>query len=153
MNRRFRATIFLALLSVVLTQGVALASMELPRVIDRALKHTVLTSDFDSPVDRVNRVKTELFMASYHLRAVGYGFHRNAGATGQWAVYNVDGSTMHPNDMLPESRKNQKGFLLLGPDKQGLARRRRGGADDRCRHAACGARGAPARRGGGRGRS
>lgn len=50
-------------------------------MIDRALKDTVLTRDFDSHVDRVNRVKTELFMASYHLRAVAYGFRRNAGAT------------------------------------------------------------------------
>jgi protein-S-isoprenylcysteine O-methyltransferase Ste14 len=72
LSRRLRDILFLLLLSVVFTVGLTFATVELPRLIDRTLQGTVPTPGFDSHADLVSRLKTELFIAHYHLRIVGY---------------------------------------------------------------------------------
>jgi protein-S-isoprenylcysteine O-methyltransferase Ste14 len=71
--RRRGGTFFLLLLSAVFVVGLTFATVELPRLIDRALQDTVTTPGFDSHADTVGRLKTELFIAHYRLRAIGYG--------------------------------------------------------------------------------
>jgi imidazolonepropionase-like amidohydrolase/protein-S-isoprenylcysteine O-methyltransferase Ste14 len=60
-------------LAIVFTAGLTFATLELPSLIDSLLQDTVATPDLDSHVDAVSRLKTELFMAHYHVRAIGYG--------------------------------------------------------------------------------
>jgi protein-S-isoprenylcysteine O-methyltransferase Ste14 len=72
-RRRLRGTLLLLLLTAVFTVGLTFATVELPRLIDRALQDAVPTPGFDSHADQISRLKTELFMVHYHLRAIGYG--------------------------------------------------------------------------------
>ena len=65
-------TVFLVGLALVFTVGLSFASVELPSLVDEAIMETVPTPGFDSHVDEVSRLKTELFISHYHLRAVGY---------------------------------------------------------------------------------
>jgi len=67
-----RGTLLLLLLSAVFTVGLTFATVELPRLIDGALQDAVPTPGFDSHADQVSHLKTELFLAHYHLRAIGY---------------------------------------------------------------------------------
>lgn len=60
-------------LAVVFTAGLIFATLELPYLLDGFLQRHVATPDLDSHVDEVSRIKTELFMAHYHVRAIGYG--------------------------------------------------------------------------------
>jgi len=65
-------TVFLVGLALVFTVGLSFASVELPSLVDEAIMETVPTPGFESQVDEVSRLKTELFISHYHLRAVGY---------------------------------------------------------------------------------
>lgn len=65
-------TIFLLLLTLVFTVGLTFATIELPHHVDRLLQHTVQTPGGDSHADDLARLKTELFMAHYHVRSIGY---------------------------------------------------------------------------------
>lgn len=67
----FRNTSLL-LLAVVFTVGLTFATVELPNRIDEVLQNTIRTPGGDSHVDGIARLKTELFMAHYHVRAIGY---------------------------------------------------------------------------------
>jgi protein-S-isoprenylcysteine O-methyltransferase Ste14 len=73
MNRRPSHTVLLVLLALVFTVGLSFASVELPYLIDEAIMEAVPTPGFDSQADEVSRIKTELFISHYHLRAIGYG--------------------------------------------------------------------------------
>ncbi len=63
---------FLFLLALVFTVGLSFVTVELPYLIDRLLQDAVTTPNLDSHASEVSRLKTELFMAHYHLRAIGY---------------------------------------------------------------------------------
>ena len=54
------------------TVGLTFASVELPYLVDEALQGSVQTPGFDSQANEVSRIKTELFISHYHLRAIGY---------------------------------------------------------------------------------
>lgn len=62
----------LLLLAVVFTVGLTFATVELPYRIDELLQNTIPTPGGDSHVDEIARLKTGLFMAHYHVRAIGY---------------------------------------------------------------------------------
>jgi hypothetical protein len=62
----------LLFLAIVFTVGLTFATVELPYRIDEILQNTIPTPDADSHVDEISRMKTELFMAHYHVRATGY---------------------------------------------------------------------------------
>jgi len=64
--------VFLVLLALIFTVGLSFASVELPSLVDQAITETVPTPGFDSQADEVSRIKTELFISHYHLRAIGY---------------------------------------------------------------------------------
>jgi protein-S-isoprenylcysteine O-methyltransferase Ste14 len=72
MPSRFFRTGSLLFLAVVFTVGLTFASVELPYRIDELLQNTVRTPGGDSHADDISRLKTELFMAHFHVRAVGY---------------------------------------------------------------------------------
>jgi protein-S-isoprenylcysteine O-methyltransferase Ste14 len=73
----------LLFLATVFTVGLTFATVELPYYVDEVLQRTVHTPGGDSHVDEVARLKTELFMAHYHVRAVGYsGFFLLMGLIG-----------------------------------------------------------------------
>ena len=72
MKTRIMRSAALAGLALVFTIGLTFATIELPYLIDGAIQAQVATPGFDSQVDEVSRLKTELFIAHYHLRAVGY---------------------------------------------------------------------------------
>jgi protein-S-isoprenylcysteine O-methyltransferase Ste14 len=59
-------------LAVVFTAGLTFATVELPRLVDEVLQNTVTTPGWDSHRDATTRLKTDLFMAHYHVRAIGY---------------------------------------------------------------------------------
>jgi protein-S-isoprenylcysteine O-methyltransferase Ste14 len=65
-------TSFLASLTIVFTVGLTFATVESPHYVDQLLQNTVATPGGDSHVDGVASLKTELFMAHYHVRIVGY---------------------------------------------------------------------------------
>ena len=67
----FRTGALLAL-AVVFTTGLTFATVELPGIVDDLLQNRIATPGGDSHADTVARLKTELFMAHYHVRAVGY---------------------------------------------------------------------------------
>jgi len=67
----FRAT-SLMFLAIVFTVGLTFATVELPELVDDVLQHTITTPGGDSHADPVARLKTELFMDHYHVRAIGY---------------------------------------------------------------------------------
>jgi protein-S-isoprenylcysteine O-methyltransferase Ste14 len=52
--------------------GLAFATVELPYLVDGLLQSAITTPALDSHADDVSRLKTELFIAHYHLRLVGY---------------------------------------------------------------------------------
>lgn len=62
----------LLLLALIFTAGLTFATVELPYLLDGFLQRAVATPGGDSHIDEVARLKTELFMAHYHVRAVGY---------------------------------------------------------------------------------
>lgn len=62
----------LLLLAVIFTVGLTFASVELPFRIDEALQGSIPSLNEDSHASAAAVVKTELFMAHYHVRAVGY---------------------------------------------------------------------------------
>jgi imidazolonepropionase-like amidohydrolase/protein-S-isoprenylcysteine O-methyltransferase Ste14 len=63
----------LLVLAAVFTVGLTFATLELPSLLDGFLQDAVATPGLDSHVDEVSRLKTDLFMAHYHVRAIGYG--------------------------------------------------------------------------------
>ena len=73
MNDRRIGTGSLFLLAVIFTAGLTFATVELPALLDRFLHDTIATPSGDSHADEVSRLKTQLFMAHYHVRAAGYG--------------------------------------------------------------------------------
>lgn len=72
MNGHFVRTAALLALALVFTAGLTFATVELPHVADELLQSTVRTPGGDSHADVVARLKTDLFMAHYHVRTVGY---------------------------------------------------------------------------------
>ncbi len=60
------------LLAVIFTAGLTFATIMLPDVIDDALQRTITTPGGDSHADAVAQLKTELFIAHYHVRVIGY---------------------------------------------------------------------------------
>jgi protein-S-isoprenylcysteine O-methyltransferase Ste14 len=72
MSRSLLRTGSLFLLAIVFTVGLTFATVELPHFVDDALQHNVTTPGWDSHADAAARLKTELFMAHYHVRAIGY---------------------------------------------------------------------------------
>jgi protein-S-isoprenylcysteine O-methyltransferase Ste14 len=62
----------LVLLAAVFTVGLTFATVELPYLIDGALQGAVTTPNLDSHADQISVLKTELFIAHFHLRLVGY---------------------------------------------------------------------------------
>lgn len=65
-------TFSLLFLAVIFTVGLTFATVELPYRIDELLQNTIRTPGGDSHVDDIARLKTELFMAHYHVKAIGY---------------------------------------------------------------------------------
>jgi protein-S-isoprenylcysteine O-methyltransferase Ste14 len=61
------------LLAVIFTAGLTFATVALPDVVDGLLQRTITTPGGDSHADAIAQLKTELFMAHYHVRAIGYG--------------------------------------------------------------------------------
>ena len=72
MNSRILQNAFLILLAAVFTIGLTFATVELPYLIDGALQSAVTTPNLDSHVDQFSVLKTELFIAHFHLRLIGY---------------------------------------------------------------------------------
>jgi protein-S-isoprenylcysteine O-methyltransferase Ste14 len=72
MRQSFSRTIFLVGLALVFTVGLTFASVELPYLVDGAIMTSLPTLGFDSQVDEVARLKTELFISHYNLRVIGY---------------------------------------------------------------------------------
>jgi protein-S-isoprenylcysteine O-methyltransferase Ste14 len=64
--------VFLLFLALVFTVGLTFATVEVPYRIDKALQEQVTTPGFDSQVSAASRLKTELFIAHFHLRTIGY---------------------------------------------------------------------------------
>jgi protein-S-isoprenylcysteine O-methyltransferase Ste14 len=62
----------LFLLAVIFTGGLTFTTIVLPDVVDGVLQRTITTPGGDSHADAIARLKTELFIAHYHIRAVGY---------------------------------------------------------------------------------
>jgi protein-S-isoprenylcysteine O-methyltransferase Ste14 len=72
MGRRALRGGALLLLALVFTAGLTFATLELPRLVDGLLQSHVRTPGGDSHADAVARLKTDLFMAHYHVRTLGY---------------------------------------------------------------------------------
>ena len=72
MKESVSRSVFLLVLAVVFTIGLTFATVELPHQVDQLLQRTVVTPGGDSHADAVARLKTELFMAHYHVKAIGY---------------------------------------------------------------------------------
>ena len=72
MHRHAGQTALLILLAALFTAGLTFATIELPMKIDAALQSHVTTPGFDSHADAVSRLKTDLFIAHFHLRTIGY---------------------------------------------------------------------------------
>jgi protein-S-isoprenylcysteine O-methyltransferase Ste14 len=62
----------LALLAAIFTVGLAFATVELPYLVDGFLQERLTTPGLDSHADDISRLKTELFIAHFHLRVIGY---------------------------------------------------------------------------------
>jgi protein-S-isoprenylcysteine O-methyltransferase Ste14 len=62
----------LLFLAIVFTVGLTFATLELPYYLDGVLQNTIPGLDADSHADEISRLKTELFMAHFHVRTVGY---------------------------------------------------------------------------------
>jgi protein-S-isoprenylcysteine O-methyltransferase Ste14 len=63
---------FLVLLAAVFTIGLSFATVELPYLIDEGLQNTITTPNLDSHADEVSALKTEMFIAHFRLRLIGY---------------------------------------------------------------------------------
>ena len=72
MSQSYLRSGFLFLLALIFTVGLTFASVELPYRVDSALQNSVPSLDEDSHANAAAAVKTELFMAHYHVREVGY---------------------------------------------------------------------------------
>ncbi len=72
MTGRIGRSAFLFSLALVFTAGLTFASIELPYLVDGLVQGSVPAIDVDTHSDAVTAVKTELFMAHYHVRALGY---------------------------------------------------------------------------------
>ena len=72
MNRQTLHTTFLLVLALVFTIGLSFATVELPYVVDGFLQEAVTTPGFDSHAGEISELKTELFIAHYRLRLIGY---------------------------------------------------------------------------------
>ena len=72
MDRRYLRVGFPLVLALVFTAGLTFATLELPNYVDGVLQRVIHTPGGDSHADAVARLKTELFMAHYHVRAIGY---------------------------------------------------------------------------------
>ena len=72
MQRRLSHTLSLFFLAVVFTVGLAFATVELPYLVDGFLQEAITAPNLDSHAEDVARLKTELFIAHFHLRAIGY---------------------------------------------------------------------------------
>ncbi len=72
MKLRFSRMLFLVSLALVFTVGLSFASVELPNLVDGALIEGVHTPDIETNTGEGSRLKTELFISHYHLRAIGY---------------------------------------------------------------------------------
>ena len=72
MDRRYLRVGFPLVLALVFTAGLTFATLELPNYVDGVLQRVIHTPGGDSHADAVARLKTELFMAHYHVRAMGY---------------------------------------------------------------------------------
>jgi len=72
MALRLSRSYLLASLALVFTLGLSFASVELPYLVDEVLIGAVQTPDIDTNTGEGSRLKTELFVSHYHLRAIGY---------------------------------------------------------------------------------
>jgi protein-S-isoprenylcysteine O-methyltransferase Ste14 len=72
MNRQALHTTSLLLLALVFTIGLSFATVELPYIVDGFLQEAVTTPGFDSHASEISELKTELFIAHYRLRLIGY---------------------------------------------------------------------------------
>ncbi len=72
MNPQVRQNAFLIVLAAVFTIGLTFATVELPHLVDDFLQNSITTPGMDSHADEISRLKTELFIAHFHLRAIGY---------------------------------------------------------------------------------
>ena len=72
MKSRALHTAFLILLAAVFTIGLTFATVELPYLIDKALQDAVTTPGLDSHANEISLLKTELFIAHFNLRLIGY---------------------------------------------------------------------------------
>ncbi len=72
MTARTSQHAFLIALAAVFTIGLTFATVELPYLIDGALQSAVTTPNLDSHANEMSRLKTELFIAHYNLRLIGY---------------------------------------------------------------------------------
>jgi protein-S-isoprenylcysteine O-methyltransferase Ste14 len=67
-----RQSVLLVLLAAVFAIGLTFATVELPYLVDDFLQTSVTTPGLDSHADEISRLKTELFISHFHLRAIGY---------------------------------------------------------------------------------
>jgi protein-S-isoprenylcysteine O-methyltransferase Ste14 len=65
-------TVLLFLLAAVFTAGLTFATVELPELVDGFLQRAIPTPGGDSHADEVALLKTELFIAHFHVRMLGY---------------------------------------------------------------------------------
>jgi protein-S-isoprenylcysteine O-methyltransferase Ste14 len=72
MRPRALHTAFLVLLALVFTVGLTFATVELPYLVDGFLKDLVTTPSLDSHANEISVLKTELFIAHFKLRLIGY---------------------------------------------------------------------------------
>jgi hypothetical protein len=71
-NRLTMHGVFLVLLAAVFTIGLTFATLELPYLIDDALQNAITTPNLDSHADDISVLKTEMFIAHFKLRLIGY---------------------------------------------------------------------------------
>jgi protein-S-isoprenylcysteine O-methyltransferase Ste14 len=62
----------LLLLAMVFSGGLTFATVEIPALLDELLQTTVTTPNLDSHASEFSRLQTELFIAQYHVRFIGY---------------------------------------------------------------------------------
>jgi hypothetical protein len=72
MRSRFLQTPLLLLLAIVFAGGLTFATVEIPYLVDEVLQTTITTPNLDSHADEFSRLQTELFIAQYHVRLMGY---------------------------------------------------------------------------------
>jgi protein-S-isoprenylcysteine O-methyltransferase Ste14 len=72
MQRPAKRVAVIVILAAVFTVGMAFATVELPYLIDGYLQKHLTTPGLDSHADEISRLKTDLFIAHFHLRVIGY---------------------------------------------------------------------------------